>query len=76
MAGLDRNTQLVKLVFDFLHERLDAVFNRPKIVVFEFLAFGWLAAKQGAARRHQIGAQAYKRPRQSRNILAQRQPSA
>ena len=55
VSRLDRNTQLVTLVFEILHKGHHPRGDRPEVMVFELLVFGALVTHQRAAGQHQVG---------------------
>ena len=56
VVGLGGDAELEELVFEGLHEDLDAPGDGPEVVIVELLALGRRCAKEGAPRKEQVGA--------------------
>ena len=55
VSRLDRNAQLVTLVFEILHKGHHPRGDRPEVMVFELLVLGALVAHQRTSGQHQVG---------------------
>ena len=60
VAGFDGDTELEHLDLAVLHKGHDAFVDRAEVVIFEFLAFGWHCAVEGAASVEDIRASVVK----------------